>query len=159
RGVFPAVEPLLRRRGAARGEPGPVDAAKLAAHGRRAAGTALAVEGVTVRYGGIVAVKDASFSVAPGEVVGVIGPHGAGKTPLINALTAQAPLAAGRISLDGRDVTKLGPAARVEAGLARTFQHAQLVPELPLRDNIAAGALGRRRRFLGLDGAWPRIRR
>jgi ABC-type branched-subunit amino acid transport system ATPase component/ABC-type branched-subunit amino acid transport system permease subunit len=163
RGVIPALEPLanrlLRRGGAAHGEPGPVDAAKLAAHGRRASGEALAVQGVTVRYGGIVAVKDVSFAVAPGEVVGVIGPNGAGKTTLVNALTAQAPLASGRLSLGGRDVTGLGPAARVEAGLARTFHHAQLVPELPLRDNIAAGALGRHRRFLGLDRAWPQVRR
>jgi ABC-type branched-subunit amino acid transport system ATPase component len=163
RGVIPALEPLanrlLRRRAAAHGEPGPVDAPKLAAHGRRASGEALSVEGVTVRYGGIIAVKNVSFTVAPGEVVGVIGPNGAGKTTLVNALTAQAPLAAGRISLDGRDVTRLGPAARVDVGLARTFQHAQLVPELPVRDNIAVGALGRHRRFLGLDSAWPKVRR
>ena len=98
------------------------------------AGVALAVEGVSVRFGGIRAVDHVSFSVAPGEVVGLIGPNGAGKTTVLDTISGFAPLETGRVLLDGHDLTGLAPHRRAALGLGRSFQDSKLFPSLTVEE-------------------------
>jgi branched-chain amino acid transport system permease protein len=103
----------------------------------------LAVEGAVKRFGGLVAVDDVSFDVRAGEIVGLIGPNGAGKSTLFNLLTRTVPMSAGRIEFLGRDVSKLSQRSVARLGMARTFQHVKLRPQMSLLDNVALGAHGR----------------
>jgi branched-chain amino acid transport system ATP-binding protein len=96
----------------------------------------LAVENVTRRFGGITAVEGVSFSVAPGEILGVIGPNGSGKSTLFNCILGQLRPSAGTIRLDGEDVTGLSPTALNRRGVSRTFQLLQVFPELTVRENL-----------------------
>ncbi len=96
---------------------------------------ALLVEGVTVRFGGNVAVDDASFRVEHGELIGLIGTNGAGKSTLLNAISGFVP-STGRIEVLGRDVTALSAVGRHRVGLGRGFQAARLYPELTVRDTV-----------------------
>ena len=77
----------------------------------------LEVDGVTVRFGGHVAVDDVSVRAEPGQITGLIGPNGAGKTTLFNAITGLITPSTGRISLDGRDITRLAPYKRARHGI------------------------------------------
>lgn len=97
---------------------------------------ALAVDQVTLRYGGVVALDDVTLRVAPGEIVGLIGPNGAGKTSLVDVVSGAVRPDAGTVSLAGSDVTDTAVHARARAGLARSFQHARLVPELSAIENV-----------------------
>jgi ABC-type branched-subunit amino acid transport system ATPase component/ABC-type branched-subunit amino acid transport system permease subunit len=121
-------------------------------------GVALKVSNLTVRYGGIAAVRDLTFDVRPGEVLGIIGPNGAGKTTLINALTGFVVPAEGSVAIGGRDITGATTEARAEAGMVRTFQHAQFAPDLTLGENVAAGKLLRFPAPLGLSRSWSKVR-
>ena len=100
-------------------------------------------------FGGIKAVDDASFEVRDGEILGVIGPNGCGKTTLFNCILGQYRPDRGRVELAGRDVSRWPP-HRANAGLARTFQLLQVFESMSVRDNlkIAAqehiGSIGRR---------------
>ncbi len=76
----------------------------------------LETRGITVRFGGHVAVKDVSITVGRGTVTGLIGPNGAGKTTLFNTITGLQKPTAGKVFLDGRDVTTLPPYKRAERG-------------------------------------------
>jgi branched-chain amino acid transport system ATP-binding protein len=101
--------------------------------------------GIGVRFGGVAALEDVSFRVGPAEIVGLIGPNGAGKTTLFNAVSGLLPLDAGRVRLDGRDVTGW-PAHRIaRLGLGRTFQTPRLFPHLSALENVLVGALFRPR--------------
>ena len=93
----------------------------------------LRVEGVTVRFGGIVAVDDVSLEVAQGEVVGLLGPNGAGKTTLLEAVSGHVRPSVGAVELAGRCLDGLTPQARVGHGLVRSFQDARLFPSLTVR--------------------------
>jgi branched-chain amino acid transport system ATP-binding protein len=99
----------------------------------------LSVEGMTVNFGGLVAVRDLSFRVAAGEIRGLIGPNGAGKTTAINAITGVVPLAAGRVMLDGDPLSGLPPHAISRRGIGRTFQHVEPFGELSVLDNVLVG--------------------
>jgi branched-chain amino acid transport system permease protein len=121
----------------------------------------LAVHGAVKRFGGLVAVDDVSFEVRGGEIVGLIGPNGAGKSTLFNLLTRTLPMSAGRIEFLGRDVSALSQKRLARLGMARTFQHVKLRPQMSLLDNVALGAHGRTRAGLlaaglGLDRAEER---
>ncbi|HEV7887403.1 MAG TPA: branched-chain amino acid ABC transporter ATP-binding protein/permease [Acidimicrobiales bacterium] len=96
----------------------------------------LAAEGITVRFGGLVANEDVSLKVCEGEVVGLIGPNGAGKTTLFNAIAGLNEPAAGRIELFGQDVTGLPVHHRALLGVGRTFQAIQLFAQLSVFDNL-----------------------
>jgi branched-chain amino acid transport system ATP-binding protein len=100
--------------------------------------SALRVEGVTVRFGGVEALSDVSLAVEAGEVCGVIGPNGAGKTTLFDAVSGLCRLSAGRISLAGADVTRLSAVRRARLGLRRTFQRQQVFGRLSVLDNLLA---------------------
>ncbi len=99
------------------------------------------LQGVERRFGGLKAVDGVSFTMAPGEIVGLIGPNGAGKTTLINTITGVHPATAGTIRFEGRDITRLKPHAIAQLGVARTFQIVQPFPEMTVLENVAAGAL------------------
>ena len=99
---------------------------------------ALALERVSVRFGGIRALTDVSFSVDVGEVVGLIGPNGAGKTTLFDAISGVRIPDEGRVYLGGRDVTRASAVARARWGLRRTFQRVQTFGWLTVEDNVLA---------------------
>jgi branched-chain amino acid transport system ATP-binding protein len=91
-------------------------------------------------YGAIRAVDGVSFSVAPGEIVGVIGPNGSGKTTLFNSILGQIRPSSGQVSFEGTDITGLSPLALARRGIGRTFQTLQVFGQLSLRDNLIAAA-------------------
>jgi ABC-type branched-subunit amino acid transport system ATPase component len=106
----------------------------------------LVVEDVSVRFGGIVAVKGVSFTAPLGRLTGLIGPNGAGKTTTFNACCGLVPAATGRVHFTGVDITKASTPARARLGLGRTFQRMQLYDSLTVADNVA---LGREARLAG----------
>ena len=103
----------------------------------------LAIEALTVRFGGLVAVRELSLRIAPGEIRGLIGPNGAGKTTLINAITGAVPIEGGEVRLDGERVSGLSPHAISRRGIGRTFQHVEAFGEMSVLDNVLVG-IGRR---------------
>ena len=102
----------------------------------------LEIEGVSKRFDGLVAVDAVDLRLDAAEIRGVVGPNGAGKTTLFNLVSGLYPVSAGRIRLQGRDVTSAPPHARAALGLGRTFQTPQIFPELSLFDNVAIGLAG-----------------
>jgi branched-chain amino acid transport system permease protein len=105
----------------------------------------LTIKGATKRFGALAAVNDVSFEVKPGEVLGLIGPNGAGKSTLLNLITGTAKPNAGRIMFLDQDVTKLAPRHIAAKGVARTFQHVKLRPNMTLLDNALLGTYSRTR--------------
>ena len=101
---------------------------------------ALAVEGISVAFGGVRAVDALSFAVEPGRIKGIIGPNGAGKTTLFNAISGITAPQAGRVRLDGADITTLRPHRRAALGMSRTFQNLQLIPRMSVLENVMLGA-------------------
>ena len=100
--------------------------------------TLLAVEKVTVRFGGLVAVSEVDFHVNEGELVGLIGPNGAGKTTLFNLVTGVYTPTTGRIHFDRKLVNGLNSSSITEMGVARTFQNIRLFNSLSVLDNVVA---------------------
>jgi branched-chain amino acid transport system ATP-binding protein len=100
----------------------------------------LAVRGVTKRFGGLVAVNDATLDVAEGSITGLIGPNGAGKTTLFAVIAGFEKPTAGLVLLEGEDITGRRPHDLARMGLARTFQIVQPFAGLSVRENIAVGA-------------------
>jgi len=99
----------------------------------------LDVKGLTVRFGGLVAVDDVSLTIPAGGLVGLIGPNGAGKTTLLDALTGFV-RAQGEVCFDERRIDRLPPQRRARRGLARTFQSLELFEDLTVRENVLAAA-------------------
>lgn len=110
---------------------------------------ALVTEGASVRFGGLAAIDGVSFTLEPGEIVGLIGPNGAGKTTLINVLSGFQRPSAGAVRLEGRRLVDATPDAFARAGIARTFQAVRLFKGLSVSENLevslAANGLSRRR--------------
>jgi branched-chain amino acid transport system ATP-binding protein len=99
----------------------------------------LEVEGLTRRFGGLIAVNDVSLAVEPGEIRGLIGPNGAGKTTLFNLVSGTIAPSGGVVRFDQRDITRVPMHALVRRGLVRTFQHAQLFPTFSVLKNVLVG--------------------
>jgi ABC-type branched-subunit amino acid transport system ATPase component len=97
----------------------------------------LAVDTVTVRYGGHVAVDAVSLVAEPGRITGLIGPNGAGKTSFFNACSGLVPHDGGTVALDGVDLTSASPTQRARRGLGRTFQRMELFDSLTVAENVA----------------------
>ena len=114
----------------------------------------LTVEGLTVRYGAVVAVDDVSFRLEPGTITGLIGPNGAGKTSLIDAISGFT-AAEGRVLLDDRDLSKQPAVKRARAGLARSFQSLELFEDSTVFENLSVAADPQDFRSYLLDLVWP----
>ncbi|MGD0700769.1 MAG: branched-chain amino acid ABC transporter permease/ATP-binding protein [Trebonia sp.] len=99
----------------------------------------LDIEGLTVGFGGLVAVDGLSLSASPGRVTGLIGPNGAGKTTVFNACSGLVTPRSGKVRLGGRDVTRFAAAKRARTGLGRTFQQMELFDSLSVLDNVLVG--------------------
>jgi ABC-type branched-subunit amino acid transport system ATPase component len=104
----------------------------------------LSVQDVTKRFGGLVAVSDVAFDIAPGELVGLIGPNGSGKTTLLNIMSGHLSADQGTIRLDGEPCTGMKPQRLARRGLMRMFQLTRIFPRMNVLDNLLVGgrALG-----------------
>jgi branched-chain amino acid transport system ATP-binding protein len=100
----------------------------------------LNVENVSKSFGSLVAVRDVSLAVEPGELRAIIGPNGAGKTTFFNLISGFFPPTTGSIAFDGKDVTRLPAYRRVALGMARTFQVTEIFPELTVAENVLIAA-------------------
>jgi branched-chain amino acid transport system ATP-binding protein len=103
------------------------------------------LDGLTVRYGEIEAVRDLSFSIDRGEVVALLGANGAGKSTTLRAISGLLTPAAGDVRFDGRSITGLGPEAIVKLGIAHVPEGRRVFPGLSARENIVLGASNRGR--------------
>jgi branched-chain amino acid transport system ATP-binding protein len=101
--------------------------------------TTLVLENVARHFGGVPAVDGVSLQVPAGQITGLIGPNGAGKTTVVNLITGILHLTAGRVLLDGQDVSRTEAPELARAGVARTFQNIRLVPDASVLDNVLAG--------------------
>ena len=122
----------------------------------------LSVRGVSVRFGGLVALDDVSFDVPQGRVVGLIGPNGAGKTTLFNVITRIYRASAGDIFLGDRSLLGVPPHQIVGLGIARTFQNVALSPRMTVLDSVLVGyhcRLAGNPLYFALAGVgWPATR-
>jgi branched-chain amino acid transport system ATP-binding protein len=100
----------------------------------------LSAQGLRKDFGGLHVVRDMSLTLEIGQILGVIGPNGAGKSTLFNLLSGSLPLNAGRITLDGTDLTHAPAEARLRAGLGRTFQIPRPFPRMTLLENTLTAA-------------------
>ncbi|MFZ5734934.1 MAG: ABC transporter ATP-binding protein [Pseudomonadota bacterium] len=100
---------------------------------------ALDVRGVSLRFGGVHALTDVSFSVKEGELFSIIGPNGAGKTSIVNCISGRYTPSEGRLFYHGKDITGLKPNARADLGIGRTFQNLALFHHMSVLDNIMVG--------------------
>ncbi|MEO8242778.1 MAG: ABC transporter ATP-binding protein [bacterium] len=108
----------------------------------------LSLENLDVRYGQFRAVRGVSLAITKGEVVALIGANGAGKTTLLRAVAGAVPVAGGRVTLAGRDVTRLPAQMRVAAGLALVPEGRKLFGDMTVAENLALGAT------VGRQGDW-----
>ncbi|WFU21194.1 branched-chain amino acid ABC transporter ATP-binding protein/permease [Bradyrhizobium sp. CB1717] len=112
-----------------------------AASVRKTDATLLAVDGVSKSFSGLRAVEDVSFTVAPGEIIGIIGPNGSGKTTLLNTLSGALRPSSGTIRFSGTVLNGLRAYQIARLGLARTFQLVRVMPDLTVAENVAAARL------------------
>ena len=103
-------------------------------------GTLLQIESTQKRFGGVIAVNNVSFDVQAREIVALIGPNGAGKSTTFNLITGVLTSSGGTISLLGKKIDNAPPQEVVKLGVARTFQHVKLVPDMTVLENVAIGA-------------------
>ncbi len=108
----------------------------------------LRIEGLTRAFGGLVAVNALSFEAREGEILGLLGPNGSGKTTALNLVSGMLAPDRGRVLLDGRDVTGMAPHRISRLGIARTFQLVRVLPAMSCAENVLAGLA------FGRDAAW-----
>jgi branched-chain amino acid transport system ATP-binding protein len=106
--------------------------------------TILATQGLTIRFGGLLALVGIDFAVRRGEIRAVIGPNGAGKSTFFNCLTGVLRPSAGRILFNGEDITGLPPDRISRKGIARSYQITNILPNVTTRENIRLAAQSRR---------------
>lgn len=100
----------------------------------------LTVDGITVRFGGITALDDLSFTIEEGQICGLIGPNGAGKTTLFNVVSRIYDPTEGSVTFDGKDLLRLAPHRISAEGIYRTFQNLALWPRMSVIENVMTGA-------------------
>ena len=103
-------------------------------------GTLLKIDNARKQFGGVIAVNNVSFDVQAREIVALIGPNGAGKSTTFNLITGVLTSSGGTISLLGKNIDNAPPQEVVKLGVARTFQHVKLVPDMTVLENVAIGA-------------------
>jgi branched-chain amino acid transport system ATP-binding protein len=103
---------------------------------------ALSLDGVTKRFGGLVAVRDVNLDVPHGERRALIGPNGAGKTTLFNLIAGDLEATSGKIAVFEQDVSRMPPHRRVSLGLRRTYQTSALFDQMTVAENLYLGVLG-----------------
>jgi branched-chain amino acid transport system permease protein len=103
----------------------------------------IAVDNISLSFGGLQVLSGVSMHAKPGEIVGIIGPNGAGKTTMFNLITGALPLHQGRIGFLGKDITGRAQRQIARAGIARTFQHVKLRKTMALLDTVLLGSYGR----------------
>lgn len=96
----------------------------------------LTVDAMTIRFGGLTAVREVSLQLMPGEILGIIGPNGAGKTTLLNGISGFTDLVAGSVHVDGVDMRGLSPNRRAEHRLVRSFQATRVFDTLSVREHV-----------------------
>ncbi|UGV27873.1 branched-chain amino acid ABC transporter ATP-binding protein/permease [Rhodopseudomonas boonkerdii] len=138
-GMWPWVISLLPAKNSRR-RPAPAEALPGRAESPPADGVLLLVEKARKQFGGVVAVNDVSFQVKSREIVALIGPNGAGKSTTFNLITGVLPATAGKVTVRGESVSGAPPQEVVKLGVARTFQHVKLVPDMTVLENVALGA-------------------
>ena len=121
----------------------------------------LAIEAVTLRFGGVTALSDISVGVDKGEMLAIVGPNGAGKSSLLNCITGVYRAGGGKITFEDHDLTRSPVHLATRLGIARTFQHNELFPQLSVLENLLIGrhahlryGLLRAALFLGAPLAW-----
>lgn len=100
----------------------------------------LRLTGVQKRFGGLVVLNDVGFSVAPGEILGLVGPNGSGKTTTINVISGLFQADAGLIAFDGQDINRLPMFRRARLGINRSFQVPKVLRDMTVRENVEVAA-------------------
>ena len=108
----------------------------------------LTLDGATIRFGGLVAVNNVSFSIQPGQLFGLIGPNGAGKTTCFNLITGVYRPTSGSILFDGKSIVGLKPSQIAARGIGRTFQNIRLFSALTVLENVVVGGFLRHKSTL-----------
>ncbi len=120
------------------------DAAPLSARSKPAMGDlVLKVAKIRKQFGGLIAVNDISFDIHAGQIVGLIGPNGAGKSTTFNLITGVLSKTSGQVTYRGHDITALPSREISRQGMARTFQHVKMIPDMTVLENVALGAYTR----------------
>jgi len=138
-GVWPLLASLLPFKPKAR-RPDPSLTLPGRARTDSQAGVLLTVDKARKQFGGVIAVNDVSFDVQAREIVALIGPNGAGKSTTFNLITGVLTATSGAISVSGKKLRNPPPQEVVKLGIARTFQHVKLVPDMTVLENVAIGA-------------------
>jgi len=99
----------------------------------------LCLEGISKSFGGLEVIKNLSFAVARGQRTALVGPNGAGKSTVFNLISGVYPVTAGRIRVNGRDITEVPSRLRMRCGVSRSFQNIRLVPHLSVLENVMIG--------------------
>ena len=100
----------------------------------------LEVQAIRKEFGGLVAVNDISFQINAGQIVGLIGPNGAGKSTTFNLITGVLSLTRGAVRFRGEQISGLSARSIAQTGMARTFQHVKMIPDMTVLENVALGA-------------------
>jgi branched-chain amino acid transport system ATP-binding protein len=120
----------------------------------QASSPALETRGLTIRFGGHVAVDNVSCRFSPGTLTAIVGPNGAGKTTYFNLISGQLPATAGQILVEGEDITGLTASARTRKGLGRAFQLTNLFPQLTALENVRLAVQSRAEAGWSLFKVW-----
>ena len=115
----------------------------------------LELQGLRKSFGGVVATDDVSLTFEPGTLSAIIGPNGAGKTTLFHLITGKLPVTAGRVLLDGADITGLDRREIVRRGIGRAFQVANLFPSFTVEESLAAALMAHAGRTSGIFRDFP----
>ena len=114
----------------------------------------LSTRDLTIRFGGHVAVNQVSADFYPGTLTVIVGPNGAGKTTYFNLMSGQLPASAGKVCLDGADITAHGAARRTRLGIGRAFQLTNLFPHLSVIENVRLAVQSRAGIGLNIFSIW-----
>jgi len=116
----------------------------------------LETRGLTIRFGGHVAVNAVSCAFQPGSLTAIVGPNGAGKTTYFNLISGQLPASSGEVALFGEDISRMSAPQRAQRGIGRAFQLTNLFPRLSVMENVRLAVQARARMGKSLFSMWSR---